>query len=37
MYDVMCVFQALVYFEQLKESLDGWEVCAEALVKGLYR
>ncbi|TRY89703.1 hypothetical protein DNTS_025200, partial [Danionella cerebrum] len=30
------VFQALVYFEQLKESLDGWEVCAEALAKGVY-
>ncbi|XP_057180131.1 exportin-T [Triplophysa rosa] len=28
--------RALVYFEQLKESLDGWEVCAGALVKGLY-
>lgn len=30
-------FQALAYFEQLKESLDGWEVCAEALVKGVYK
>ncbi|XP_016307637.1 exportin-T isoform X2 [Sinocyclocheilus anshuiensis] len=29
--------RALVYFEQLKESLDGWEVCAEALAKGFYR
>ncbi|KAJ8249585.1 hypothetical protein COCON_G00228010 [Conger conger] len=28
--------RALVYFEQLKESQDGWQVCAEALVKGLY-
>uniref|UniRef100_A0A671SEV1 Exportin-T n=1 Tax=Sinocyclocheilus anshuiensis TaxID=1608454 RepID=A0A671SEV1_9TELE len=28
--------RALVYFEQLKESLDGWEVCAEALAKGFY-
>ncbi|KAK9975519.1 hypothetical protein ABG768_020773 [Culter alburnus] len=28
--------RALAYFEQLKESLDGWEVCAEALVKGVY-
>lgn len=28
--------RALAYFEQLKESRDGWEVCAEALVKGLY-
>ncbi|XP_026091690.1 exportin-T-like isoform X2 [Carassius auratus] len=23
-------------FEQLKESQDGWEVCAEALAKGVY-
>ncbi|XP_077088159.1 exportin-T [Siphateles boraxobius] len=28
--------RALAYFEQLKESRDGWEVCAEALVKGVY-
>ncbi|XP_051544369.1 exportin-T isoform X3 [Myxocyprinus asiaticus] len=28
--------RALAYFEQLKESLDGWEVCAEALSKGVY-
>uniref|UniRef100_A0A673G471 Exportin-T n=1 Tax=Sinocyclocheilus rhinocerous TaxID=307959 RepID=A0A673G471_9TELE len=28
--------RALAYFEQLKESLDGWEVCAEALAKGFY-
>ncbi|XP_046715530.1 exportin-T isoform X1 [Silurus meridionalis] len=28
--------RALVYFEQLKESPDGWEVCAEALAKGIY-
>ncbi|XP_059366536.1 exportin-T-like [Carassius carassius] len=28
--------RALVYFEQLKESQDGWEVCAEALAKGVY-
>ncbi|XP_036432508.1 exportin-T [Colossoma macropomum] len=28
--------RALVYFEQLKESQDGWEVCAEALAKGIY-
>ncbi|KAJ8245570.1 hypothetical protein GJAV_G00272180 [Gymnothorax javanicus] len=28
--------RALVYFEQLKESQDGWQVCAEALLKGLY-
>uniref|UniRef100_A0A8B9JVX3 Exportin-T n=1 Tax=Astyanax mexicanus TaxID=7994 RepID=A0A8B9JVX3_ASTMX len=27
---------ALAYFEQLKESQDGWEVCAEALAKGIY-
>uniref|UniRef100_A0A8B9JY37 Exportin-T n=1 Tax=Astyanax mexicanus TaxID=7994 RepID=A0A8B9JY37_ASTMX len=29
--------RALAYFEQLKESQDGWEVCAEALAKGIYR
>ncbi|KAJ8398881.1 hypothetical protein AAFF_G00417890 [Aldrovandia affinis] len=29
--------RALVYFEQLKESPDAWQVCAEALVKNLYR
>lgn len=28
--------RALAYFEQLKVSLDGWEVCAEALAKGVY-
>lgn len=28
--------RALAYFEQLKESQDAWEVCAEALVKGIY-
>ncbi|KAI1882202.1 hypothetical protein AGOR_G00248260 [Albula goreensis] len=28
--------RALVYFEQLKESQDAWQVCAEALAKGLY-
>uniref|UniRef100_A0A3B4BSU2 Exportin-T n=1 Tax=Pygocentrus nattereri TaxID=42514 RepID=A0A3B4BSU2_PYGNA len=28
--------QALAYFEQLKESQDGWEVCGEALAKGIY-
>ncbi|MCJ8736224.1 hypothetical protein PDJAM_G00256470 [Pangasius djambal] len=28
--------RALAYFEQLKESQDGWEVCAEALAKGIY-
>uniref|UniRef100_A0A8C1MPM9 Exportin-T n=1 Tax=Cyprinus carpio TaxID=7962 RepID=A0A8C1MPM9_CYPCA len=28
--------RALAYFEQLKESLDGWEVCAQALAKGVY-
>uniref|UniRef100_A0A8K9X5B4 Exportin-T n=1 Tax=Oncorhynchus mykiss TaxID=8022 RepID=A0A8K9X5B4_ONCMY len=28
--------QAMVYFEQLKESQDAWEVCAEALAKGIY-
>uniref|UniRef100_A0A4W4DVK8 Exportin-T n=1 Tax=Electrophorus electricus TaxID=8005 RepID=A0A4W4DVK8_ELEEL len=27
---------ALAYFEQLKESRDGWEVCAQALAKGIY-
>uniref|UniRef100_A0A8K9VF58 Exportin-T n=1 Tax=Oncorhynchus mykiss TaxID=8022 RepID=A0A8K9VF58_ONCMY len=29
--------KAMVYFEQLKESQDAWEVCAEALAKGIYR
>lgn len=29
--------RAMVYFEQLKESQDAWEVCAEALAKGIYR
>uniref|UniRef100_A0A8B9JWH3 Exportin-T n=1 Tax=Astyanax mexicanus TaxID=7994 RepID=A0A8B9JWH3_ASTMX len=29
-------YKALAYFEQLKESQDGWEVCAEALAKGIY-
>lgn len=29
--------QAMAYFEQLKESQDAWEVCAEALAKGIYR
>ncbi|XP_036373657.1 exportin-T-like isoform X1 [Megalops cyprinoides] len=28
--------RALAYFEQLKESQDAWQVCAEALVKELY-
>ncbi|XP_033994291.1 exportin-T isoform X1 [Trematomus bernacchii] len=28
--------RAMAYFEQLKESQDGWEVCAEALAKGIY-
>ncbi|MFT7796761.1 exportin-T isoform X1, partial [Arapaima gigas] len=28
--------RALAYFEQLKESPDAWQVCAEALAKGLY-
>uniref|UniRef100_A0A674BCS6 Exportin-T n=1 Tax=Salmo trutta TaxID=8032 RepID=A0A674BCS6_SALTR len=28
--------RAMVYFEQLKESQDAWEVCAEALAKGIY-
>uniref|UniRef100_A0A674B8C4 Exportin-T n=1 Tax=Salmo trutta TaxID=8032 RepID=A0A674B8C4_SALTR len=28
--------KAMVYFEQLKESQDAWEVCAEALAKGIY-
>ncbi|KAI3366737.1 hypothetical protein L3Q82_009219, partial [Scortum barcoo] len=27
---------AMAYFEQLKESQDAWEVCAEALAKGIY-
>ncbi|XP_023808441.1 exportin-T [Oryzias latipes] len=29
--------RAMAYFEQLKESPDAWEVCAEALSQGLYR
>ncbi|XP_048840730.1 exportin-T isoform X2 [Brienomyrus brachyistius] len=28
--------RALAYFEQLKESPDAWQVCAEALAKGVY-
>ncbi|XP_071190416.1 exportin-T isoform X3 [Salvelinus alpinus] len=28
--------KAMVYFEQLKESQDAWEVCAEALAKDIY-
>uniref|UniRef100_A0A3B5LXE0 Exportin-T n=1 Tax=Xiphophorus couchianus TaxID=32473 RepID=A0A3B5LXE0_9TELE len=28
--------QALAYFEQLKESQGAWEVCADALAKGIY-
>uniref|UniRef100_A0A8C9W2X0 Exportin-T n=1 Tax=Scleropages formosus TaxID=113540 RepID=A0A8C9W2X0_SCLFO len=28
--------RALAYFEQLKESPDAWQVCAESLAKGLY-
>ncbi|KAL6116542.1 xpot [Pungitius sinensis] len=28
--------RAMAYFEQLKESQDAWEVCAEALANGLY-
>ncbi|XP_061524197.1 exportin-T isoform X2 [Phycodurus eques] len=28
--------RAMAYFEQLKESQDAWEVCAQALAKGLY-
>ncbi|XP_035283594.1 exportin-T-like isoform X1 [Anguilla anguilla] len=28
--------QALAYFEQLKESADAWQVCAEALAKNVY-
>ncbi|XP_019753030.1 exportin-T isoform X1 [Hippocampus comes] len=28
--------RAMAYFEQLKESRDAWEVCAQALAKGLY-
>ncbi|XP_028305043.1 exportin-T [Gouania willdenowi] len=34
--DVRYRERAMVYFEQLKESQDGWEVCAEALAKGVY-
>lgn len=33
---VVCA-QAMAYFEQLKESRDAWEVCTEALAKGIYR
>ncbi|KAK7896758.1 hypothetical protein WMY93_022083 [Mugilogobius chulae] len=29
--------RAMAYFEQLKESQDAWEVCAEALAKGIYK
>uniref|UniRef100_A0A673A4M9 Exportin-T n=1 Tax=Sphaeramia orbicularis TaxID=375764 RepID=A0A673A4M9_9TELE len=32
----MCFRHAMAYFEQLKESQDAWEVCAEALAKGIY-
>ncbi|XP_066580703.1 exportin-T isoform X2 [Amia ocellicauda] len=28
--------RALAYFEQLKESQDAWQVCAEALANGIY-
>uniref|UniRef100_A0A3Q2EFV9 Exportin-T n=1 Tax=Cyprinodon variegatus TaxID=28743 RepID=A0A3Q2EFV9_CYPVA len=28
--------RALAYFEQLKQSQDAWEVCADALAKGIY-
>ncbi|XP_068163534.1 exportin-T isoform X2 [Antennarius striatus] len=28
--------RAMAYFEQLKESQDGWVVCADALSNGLY-
>uniref|UniRef100_A0AAY5L9V4 Exportin-T n=1 Tax=Esox lucius TaxID=8010 RepID=A0AAY5L9V4_ESOLU len=28
--------RAIAYFEQLKESHDAWEVCAEALAKSVY-
>ncbi|TNM91451.1 exportin-T isoform X1 [Takifugu flavidus] len=28
--------RAMAYFEQLKESQDAWEVCTEALAKGIY-
>ena len=27
----------MAYFEQLKESQDAWEVCADALAKGIYK
>ncbi|KAI4901717.1 hypothetical protein NFI96_000204 [Prochilodus magdalenae] len=33
---LFAIRKALAYFEQLKESQDGWEVCAEALAKGIY-
>uniref|UniRef100_A0A8D3D821 Exportin-T n=1 Tax=Scophthalmus maximus TaxID=52904 RepID=A0A8D3D821_SCOMX len=28
--------RAMAYFEQLKESHDAWEICAESLAKGIY-
>ena len=34
---VRVLLQAMAYFEQLKESQDAWEVCAEALAKGIYQ
>lgn len=34
---VLVCCQAMAYFEQLKESQDAWEVCTEALAKGIYR
>ncbi|XP_071784413.1 exportin-T-like [Asterias amurensis] len=28
--------RALAYFEQLKQSDDGWKLCAEAIMQGMY-
>ena len=28
--------QAVAYFEQLKQSDDGWKLCAEAVMQGMY-
>lgn len=36
-YWLFVFVQAMAYFEQLKESQDAWEACAEALAKGIYR
>ena len=33
----MCTFQVLQYFEQLKNSADGWKMCAQAFSTGAYQ